>query len=208
MVNGKVGTGVPELKRHALGVGAKVNENRVRKGLLPRPVRCVIIGYPNVGKSALINRLVNKRAVKSANTPGVTRNMRWVKISNEIELLDMPGVIPAKLDKDEEGLIGMKLAVCDDIGHASYDSVVVAAGLIEVCREAYAQYPWAVPVKAVVERYGVGIGSAEESTPEEVIYAIADSKFNGDVNLAARKVLTDFRNGMWGKSLLEFPPRR
>ena len=66
-----------------------------------RPVRAVVIGFPNVGKSALINRLVGRKAVASARKAGVTKQLQWVKISPEIELLDAPGVIPWRIENQQ-----------------------------------------------------------------------------------------------------------
>ena len=96
-----------------------------------------MIGFPNVGKSALINRLLGRKMAKSRNLPGVTKSLTWVRMGgreveglteNSIELLDSPGIIPAKQLEYEAAL---KLAICNDIGEASYDRVVVAAALCD-----------------------------------------------------------------------------
>lgn len=68
-----------------------MNAKRVRRGLRPRPVRAVVIGFPNVGKSALINRLLGRRVADSAPKPGVTRVLKWMRIGGELDLLDAPG---------------------------------------------------------------------------------------------------------------------
>jgi ribosome biogenesis GTPase A len=68
-----------------------INDRRRARGLKPRPVRAVVIGFPNVGKSALINRLLNKRVCQSAPKPGVTRQLKWVKMDADLDLLDAPG---------------------------------------------------------------------------------------------------------------------
>ena len=64
--------------------GKHVNERRKRRGIAPRPIRAAVLGYPNVGKSALINRLVGQRKVKSENRPGVTRGFSWIRIDNDV----------------------------------------------------------------------------------------------------------------------------
>ena len=92
----RVGGGVPALKRAIVEQGQHVNARRRRRGLNPRPVRAAILGYPNVGKSALINRLVGRRKTKSENRPGVTRGFSWIGIDKDVQLLDSPGIIPAK----------------------------------------------------------------------------------------------------------------
>ena len=95
-VDAKRGTGVPALKRAIMREGSRVNERRKRRGINPRAVRAAILGYPNVGKSALINRLVGQRKTKSENRPGVTRGFTWIRIDKDVQLLDSPGIIPAK----------------------------------------------------------------------------------------------------------------
>lgn len=126
------------VSKAAQAAGVQLNQRRRDRGMLPRPVRAVVIGFPNVGKSALINRLVGRRVVESAARPGVTRQLRWVRISQDLELLDAPGVIPAKLEDQEAGL---KLAVCDDIGEAAYDNQLIAAAFIDLVNELYAIAP-------------------------------------------------------------------
>mmetsp|Transcript_15403 Transcript_15403/g.62849 ORF Transcript_15403/g.62849 Transcript_15403/m.62849 type:complete len:218 (+) Transcript_15403:674-1327(+) len=153
--NAQKGEGVPQLRRAALQAGAAMNEKRKKRGLLPRPVRCMVLGYPNVGKSALINRLVNKRAAKSENRPGVTRGLQWVRISKDIELLDTPGIIPMKLVSQ---LTASRLAVCDDIGEASYDNQLVAAFLAEELRSVSTRINGFVDMERIEERYGVKFG--------------------------------------------------
>lgn len=70
---------------------AGINAKRENRGLKPRPVRAVMVGFPNVGKSALINRLLNKRVCESAPKPGVTRNLKWLRLGGDLDLLDAPG---------------------------------------------------------------------------------------------------------------------
>jgi len=79
----------------------KINEDRAKKGLKPRKARVVVIGAPNVGKSTLINKLVGKKAVQTGNTPGVTKNLSWIRINNDIELLDSPGILWPKIDNQD-----------------------------------------------------------------------------------------------------------
>ena len=81
-----------------------------------------------MGKSALINRLLKRRMCNSAARPGVTRQLQWVTISDSLHLLDSPGILPPRLDSDQAAL---NLAICNEIGEASYYPSAVAAGLIE-----------------------------------------------------------------------------
>lgn len=198
-INAKQGRGVRELKKLALDVGSTVNEKRRRRGLLPRAVRCVVIGYPNVGKSALINRLVGKRAAKSSNKPGVTRNFQWVRISESIELLDMPGVIPAKLVSQDTAL---RLALCDDIGQAAYDTQITAGLMIEELKRVASRFPGYVDLSILEKRFKV---DAVDVSGEEFVYLAADRLYRGDLERTACRLLTEFRAGDLGPVTLESP---
>jgi ribosome biogenesis GTP-binding protein YlqF len=155
-IDGKVGAGIMPLKKQALKAADAVNARRERRGIQPRAVRAAVIGYPNVGKSALINKLLGKKMAKSRNMPGVTKSMQWVRIGKSlasqegaIELLDSPGIIPAR-QVDQMGAV--KLAICNDIGEASYDRVVIAGEMLESLIELYARERSFVDMKRVEER--------------------------------------------------------
>ena len=187
------GKGMVDLLKAAQVAGEKVNERRKGRGMLPRPVRAVVVGFPNVGKSALINRLLKKKVVASANKPGVTRQLRWIRISNEIELLDTPGVIPPLLHDQEAAL---KLAICDDIGQAAYDNVLVAAAAVDLLIKLNAK---------LSSRYVVD--PATVTSGIEYIHEVAAlNKFQGDLDKVARLILYDFRKGKLGAIALEMPP--
>ena len=113
--------------------GKEINERREARGMMPRNPRVAVMGYPNVGKSGILNRLSGRSGakVKSENKAGVTRHMQWVRTEN-FDLLDSPGIIPAKLVTQE---VAVHLAICDDIGQASYDTTLVAAALIDEMRK-------------------------------------------------------------------------
>ena len=132
LTDAKTGKGVKRVMEVATSVANEVNEKRVAKGLLPRPVRTAVIGYPNVGKSALINRLTNSKACASAPRPGVTRQLRWVRVGGDLDLLDSPGVLPGRL---ADQTAANRLAMANDIGEASYLASSVAARLIEEMRD-------------------------------------------------------------------------
>jgi ribosome biogenesis GTPase A len=198
--NAQHGQGVAAVSKAAQAAGAKVNERRKSRGMLPRPIRAVVIGFPNVGKSALINRLLGRKIVESAARPGVTRQLRWVRISEEIELLDAPGVIPAKLE-DQEAAV--KLAICDDIGEASYDNQRVAAVFVDLLKDLEAQAPHLLPEKPLQSRYQL---DPTPLTGESYLHALAEHRYMGDVERTARLLLTDFRRGSLGAIPLELPP--
>ncbi len=194
------GKGIRELAKAAQEAGFAMNERRRKRGMKPRAVRAVMIGFPNVGKSALINRLVDKRAVESARKPGVTRALRWVRVGKDLDLLDAPGVLPAKLN-DQAAAI--KLALCDDIGQAAYDNQRVAAELIEQVKALQDLDRPPVPRSLLCDRYGV---DEWVHTGEDYLFAVAEARFSGDRERTARHFLDDFRKGLLGKIPLELPP--
>ena len=85
-------------------VAKNINLKRKEKGLKEKELKALVIGIPNVGKSTLINRLVGKKAVQVGNMPGVTKNLNWIRVNNDIELLDSPGILWPKLDNNEVAL--------------------------------------------------------------------------------------------------------
>lgn len=198
--NAQQGKGVAGIAKAAQAAGQAMNQRRRDRGMRPRPVRAVVIGFPNVGKSALINRLVKKKVVESARKPGVTRQLRWIRIADDLELLDAPGILPAQL-KDQSS--ALKLAICDDIGQAAYDNQRIAAGLVELLASFDQQYPEGHYLSALQERYDLPLG---DRTGESYLQILANHRYQGDRERAARTLLRDYRVGYFGNLLLEWPP--
>jgi len=167
--NAKQGKGVKAIKSAAQKTGVAMNQRRRDRGMRPRPVRAVAIGFPNVGKSALINRLVGKKIVVSERRAGVTRQLRWVKISPEIELLDAPGIIPWRLENQQDAI---KLAICEDIGQASYDNQVVAAAAVDLLLKLHCN-------KVLQSRFNFNFNPAE-MTGEDFLQQVSDRSFKGE----------------------------
>jgi len=197
--NAQQGQGVAEIAKAAQAAGRNMNQRRRDRGMRPRAVRAVVIGFPNVGKSALINRLVNKKVVESARKPGVTRQLRWIRISDDLELLDAPGILPAHL-KDQEA--ALRLAICDDIGQAAYDNQRIASGLVELFKSLDGNTEGASYLSALAQRYDLPVQSA---TGESYLQHLAESRYQGDLERAARTLLRDYRVGHLGTLPLEWP---
>jgi ribosome biogenesis GTPase A len=194
------GTGVGQIARAAQAAGVAMNQRRQERGMRSRPVRAVVIGFPNVGKSALINRLLKRRIVESARKAGVTRQLRWVRISDELELLDAPGIIPAQLNDQAAAL---KLAICDDIGEAAYDTQRVASAFVDLLKQLDAKEQTRDRTHALLNRYALDPTS---TTGETYLHSLAEQKFQGSQERAAQKLLNEYRKGILGKLTLEIPP--
>ncbi|WP_267384235.1 ribosome biogenesis GTPase YlqF [Cyanobacterium sp. uoEpiScrs1] len=188
----KQGKGVKVLHKATRTAGVSINRRRRSRGMLPRPVRAVVIGLPNVGKSALINRLLGRKIVKSARRVGVTRQIRWVKISDTIELLDAPGIIPGNLENQKDAV---KLAICEDIGEAAYDNQYVAGMLVDFLVELNFE-------EILRLRYSI---DPLDITGEEYVRVLGYERYQGDVERASRQLLNDFRKGLMGSIPLELP---
>ncbi|MGA1411448.1 MAG: ribosome biogenesis GTPase YlqF [Prochlorotrichaceae cyanobacterium] len=193
------GKGVQLVARAAQAAGSAMNDRRQQRGMQPRAVRVVVIGFPNVGKSALINRLLKRRVVESARRPGVTRQLRWVRIGASLDLLDAPGVLPSKLTDQNAAL---KLAFCDDIGEAAYDTQRVAAALLDHLKALEAK-SHLVSTQGISDRYGLPLSLGSGET---YLHELATQKFQNDRERVAQKLLNDFRKGFWGPLPLELPP--
>ncbi|OIT05598.1 dar gtpase 3, chloroplastic, partial [Nicotiana attenuata] len=194
--NGQLGMGTLKLGRLAKALAGTVNIKRREKGLLPRPVRAGVVGYPNVGKSSLVNRLLKRRMCPAAPRPGVTRELKWVRFGKDLELLDSPGIIPMRIS-DQAAAI--KLAICDDIGERSYNATDVAAILVQML----SKLP-TVGNKALRDRYKI---ETDGRCGRIFVQKLAAQLFNSDNNQAAFRILQDFRKGKFGWIALERPPR-
>lgn len=197
--NAQKGSGIEFIIQSAQEVGETVNQRRQSRGLLPRPVRAAVIGFPNVGKSALINRLLKQRVVQSERRPGVTRQLRWVRMSHHLELLDAPGVLPSKLIDQSAAT---KLAICDDIGEAAYNHQTISTVLIELCKS-FPGNAATNALEAFKNRYTI---DPHVLTGEDYLANLAEFRYQGDQERTAQHILNDFRKGQLGAISLEWPP--
>ena len=178
------------------------------KGMTGRPVRMMIVGIPNVGKSSFINSLAGSKRAKVEDRPGVTRGKQWVSLDNNMELLDMPGVLWPKF---EDKRVGERLAFTGAVKDQIMDTEYLACRLLEMLIESYPE--------ALAERYRISLDDLPENDDEtagcvlgfellERIGAKRGFKIKGgdiDTERTAIMVLDEFRGGKIGRFSLEKP---
>ncbi len=170
-----------------------------RRGILNRPVRAMVVGIPNVGKSTFINTFAGRAAARTGDKPGVTRGNQWIRLGKGVELLDTPGILWPKF---EDAQVGCRLAACGAISDTIADPAELALWLIDFLQREY--------LSLLRDRYGAAQLSGEEK-PLAVLEEIA--RLRGcigkgselDLNRAARLLLEDFRSGRLGQITLETP---
>lgn len=121
-----------------------LDEKRINRGLKPRSYRALIVGIPNVGKSTLINRLVGKKATKVGNMPGITKDLSWIRINKDIDLLDSPGILWPRLDDKE---VALNLASTSAIKEEILKLEDIS---IHILKKLYNYYP-----NILKDRYGI-----------------------------------------------------
>lgn len=173
----------------------KIERDR-KRGIKNRPVRAMVVGIPNVGKSTFINTYAGKACAKTGNKPGVTKGKQWIRLNKNVELLDTPGILWPKF---EDQKVGLFLALIGSIKDEILNIDELSIELITILRE---NYPG-----LLAQRYEV----SEEQAPAEILAGIARNrncvKKGGelDYSKAASLVIDEFRNGRLGKITLEFP---
>ncbi len=169
-----------------------------QKGMVGRPIRIMIVGIPNVGKSSFINRMAKSKRAKVEDRPGVTRGKQWVSLDADLELLDMPGVLWPKF---EDKLVGERLAFTGAVKDDIMDMEHLASRLLQFLND---NYP-----KLIMERYNVETVENEEGY--EILQKIGKKRgfliLGGEINTerAAITVMDEFRSGKIGKLTLEKP---
>ena len=167
-----------------------------RRGIKNRPVRAMVAGIPNVGKSTFINTFAGKACAKTGNKPGVTKGKQWIRLNKSVELLDTPGILWPKFEDQE---VGMRLAYIGSIKDDILNIEELALGLIGYLQEFYPA--------ALKERYSV----EEGQKPLDILTAVAKARGclkkgeELDYEKASRLLLEEFRSGKLGKVTLEFP---
>ena len=172
-------------------------ERDLKRGIKNRPVRAMVVGIPNVGKSTFINSYAGKACAKTGNKPGVTKGKQWIRLNKNVELLDTPGILWPKF---EDQMVGLRLALIGSIKDEILNTDELAIELIKFLKSAYPG--------VLAERYGI----EEVEDNLQLLCEIARcrqclSKGNElDYSKAAVLLMDDFRSGKLGKISLEFPP--
>lgn len=209
-VNARSGAGLKQINAVVQEACKEKIERDRKRGILNRPVRAMVAGIPNVGKSTFINSFAGKACAKTGNKPGVTKGNQWIRLNKSLELLDTPGILWPKFEDPE---VGLKLAFIGSINDNILNTEELATRLILFLNS---HYPGCVE-----KRYAITLENEEDSNPEDrenlkygydALEKIAKArgcllKGNAyDTAKAANLLLDDFRNCRLGKITLEFPP--
>ena len=202
----KTGAGVNQFSRVVQEVLKDQIARWQEKGLVGRPVRAMVVGVPNVGKSTFINKVARKKSAKASDRPGVTRGKQWVTVDRGLELLDTPGILWPKFEDVETG---MRLAFTGAVKDEIMDVETLGCHLMAFLG---ARYP-----EALAESYRLKEGPAREAEENEVAYGyrlleacaqkrgmrISGGEF--DTERMARVLLDEYRGGKLGRFTLEMP---
>lgn len=195
-VNSQKGAGMKEVKSLIEKACQEKKARDKKRGILNRPLRAMVVGIPNVGKSTFINSFAGKACAKTGNKPGVTKGKQWIRLNKQVELLDTPGILWPKF---EDQTVGQHLAFIGSIKDELIQSVELALDLIEFLT---ASYPGILGKTYSVDE-------SEDSVA--ILTAIAVNrgclkKGNElDHDKAAFLLLDDFRNARLGKISVENP---
>ena len=195
-INSRTGMGIKSIQGLVQEVCKEKIERDRKRGIVNRPVRAMVVGIPNVGKSTFINSFAGKACAKTGNKPGVTKGKQWIRLNKNLELLDTPGILWPKF---EDQMVGLRLALIGAIKDEILNIDELSLELIKVLTRDYAGI--------LTDRYGVD----ETQTPVKILEQIAEnrkciSKGNElDYSKAAALLIDEFRGGKLGKITLERP---
>ncbi len=195
-VNSKKGGGIKSI-HNVIQVACKEKTERDRKrGILNRPVRAMVVGIPNVGKSTFINALAGKACAKTGNKPGVTKGKQWIRLNKQVELLDTPGILWPKFEDQE---VGKKLAFIGSIKEEILQIDELAAEIITFMNT---NYRGILNEKYNIEDYD------DPYTCIQEIARVRNCLVRGnelDLTKASQMFVDDFKNGRIGRLTLEYP---
>ena len=194
-VNAKTGQGLKAIQGKVREACKEKLERDRRRGIKNRPVRAIVVGIPNVGKSTFINSFAGKACTKTGNKPGVTKGKQWIRLNKELELLDTPGILWPKFEDPKAGL---DLAFCGSIKDEILDTATLALELIKVLQ---AEYP-----EQLMARYKIDEICEEALDTMEAIAVKRGWILSGkriDYERCGRTILDEFRAGLIGRITLE-----
>jgi ribosome biogenesis GTPase A len=202
-INARSGNGLKQINPVVQEACKEKIERDRRRGIMNRPIRAMVVGIPNVGKSTFINSFAGKAAAKTGNKPGVTKGNQWIRLNKNLELLDTPGILWPKF---EDQHVGLMLAFIGSINDEILDKQELALEMICFLAK---EYP-----ETLKERYKLEMEGEVTDTMQaaEVLAQIA--KVRGclvkggepDYAKAANLLIDDFRSGKLGRLTLEKPP--
>lgn len=176
-------------------LGRDKREKEIKKGMKPQPIRAMIIGIPNVGKSTLINRISKRNAASVQNTPGHTKSQQWIKVDNSFELLDTPGILPANYENKEYAI---NLALVGSIRETILPIEELADILLNYLRKHYPE--------TIKNRYVIDFNDEDDNNSILCKIALKRGlllKQEPDVSKASSLLLKEFRDGILGHISLE-----
>ncbi|WP_062532926.1 ribosome biogenesis GTPase YlqF [Jeotgalibaca dankookensis] len=168
---------------------------REARGIKPRAIRLMVLGIPNVGKSTFINQMIKRNRAKTANKPGVTQHQQWLKIENDFELLDTPGILWHKF---EDQAIGMKLALTGAIKDTLFHKDDIALYALELWTN---RYPGRLK-----QVYRLDESLGKESYPDMLMALTEQLNFGDEYDRASKKLIFDIRDGKLGTFTLDEVP--
>jgi len=196
-VNARSGAGVKGVQGAVREACREKIERDKRKGIVNRPVRAIVVGIPNVGKSTFINSIAGKACTKTGNRPGVTKGKQWIRLNRELELLDTPGILWPRFDDQK---VGRNLAFIGSMNDEILQKTELAMDLIGCLMINYK--------KELAERYQCEIGSEGSlQIYERICESRKCCKKGGEIDYekGALLLLDDFRSGRIGRITLERP---
>lgn len=198
-VNAKTGQGLKAIQGMVREACKEKIERDRKRGIKNRPVRAIVVGIPNVGKSTFINSFAGKACTKTGNKPGVTKGKQWIRLNKELELLDTPGILWPKFESEE---VGRKLAMIGSMNDEILQMTELAEALVTYLLSHYR--------RALLDRYQIE-EDGQSYTAQEVMEAVCENRKcykkgqEPDYEKAAALVIDDFRSGRIGKITLEEP---
>ena len=196
-INSRSGAGMKQISATIMEACKEKIERDRKRGILNRPIRAMVVGIPNVGKSTFINSFAGRAAAKTGNKPGVTKGAQWIRLNKQVELLDTPGILWPKF---EDQAVGVKLAMLGSVNDEILNIDELSMELIKLLDEYFPE--------VISERYQI----EKQEEPLKVLEEIARVRaclLKGnelDISKAANILMDDFRSGRLGKLTLEFPP--